>query len=179
MVQPRRKRVRRNVKGERHIDKGKRASGEKKSPPLPCLEKFPVFRRVFDQVPLDVQFHVNTLWLASLFPAINRFRRKNLRELVRRRNPGQRGLPGKSGAHELLLFSRGTTERRVTSVRIPTRSWSVSNCETDTMTTWTLGWEEGREVGRRRGRKQSGSKVAFAKEKEEAYGHGSFIWGVL
>lgn len=86
MVQPRRKRVRRNVKGERHIDKGKRASGEKKSPPLPCLEKFPVFRRVFDQVPLDVQFHVNTLWLASLFPAINRFRRKNLRELVRRRN---------------------------------------------------------------------------------------------
>lgn len=75
-----------------------KASGEKKSRPSPLpppvLKNFPFSTCIRPSATRRRSIsREHTLWLASLFPAINRFRRKNRGELVGKERGGGRGLP--------------------------------------------------------------------------------------
>lgn len=159
-----------------------KASGEKKSRPSPLpppvLKNFPFSTCIRPSATRRRSIsREHTLWLASLFPAINRFRRKNRGELVGE----ERGREERGGekayrhwekwCYELLLFfSPSTTETSHVcsdfSEDEELVSFELWNWYDDDLDAWVGGRKRG---GRRR-RKQSGSKVAFAKEKEEAYG---------
>lgn len=161
-----------------------KASGEKKSRPSPLpppvLKNFPFSTCIRPSATRRRSIsREHTLWLASLFPAINRFRRKNRGELVGKERGGGRGLPplGKVvlRASSLLLSEYDGDESRLFGF-FPTRSQSVSNCETDTMTTWTHGWEEGREEG---GEGENRADLKWRSRRRKRKPMDSFIWGVL
>lgn len=77
--------------------KTNRQAGKRKvvPPPLPpVLKNFPFSTCIRPSATRRRSIsREHTLWLASLFPAINRFRRKNRGELVGKERGGGRGLP--------------------------------------------------------------------------------------
>lgn len=112
-----------------------KASGEKKSRPSPLpppvLKNFPFSTCIRPSATRRRSIsREHTLWLASLFPAINRFRRKNRGELVGEERGGRREggrrptATGKSGATSFFSSSLRVRRRRVTSVRIFPRTRS-------------------------------------------------------
>lgn len=158
-----------------------KASGEKKSRPSPLpppvLKNFPFSTCIRPSATRRRSIsREHTLWLASLFPAINRFRRKNRGELVGEERGGEEAY--RHWEKWCFFSSLRVRRRRVTSVRIfpRTRSQSVSNCETDTMTTWTHGWEEGREEG---GEGENRADLKWRSRRRKRKPMDSFIWGVL
>lgn len=94
-----------------------KASGEKKSRPSPLpppvLKNFPFSTCIRPSATRRRSIsREHTLWLASLFPAINRFRRKNRGELVGEERGGEEAYRHwEKWCYELLLFfSPSTTE---------------------------------------------------------------------